>query len=420
MKNENSEPISSIHEASIGKRLLAAILDFVLGIFLWLFFSMIVMTPIADKTLHYSEFMQKGLDYQVASHLYVYEQQNDQGNYDIIEVKDFTEKINLNRDSKINSLVNKTELDPNYYLTHVYYYYTSFLTGVGVEMPNDTDKKKYDMEADGFVAPSYKENVKGTDILPKDYYTTKWFNTEILKIGGDGDKYFNCPDINVLATTKTFELKEDLDNFRNYMRNLCNNAAGDLFYRDFYAHINNNLKGIQVFIVIPPYVLTMCLLYLVVPLCFKNGETLAKKFCHLALVNKNGYSIKKRQTIFRFAVFFLWISISLFVVGIGFTSFATLGIGILIMLVATLISKTHRAPHDYAAMTLEIDTLKSVWFDSLEEETKHQKELEEKMNRYKSNKVENKNIIQIGDQIIDEKIKKEVEESRSLDKKQNK
>ncbi len=416
MKSENSESITSIYEASLGKRLLAAILDFLLAIFLWLFFSMVVMTPIANSSLHYGDYMQLGLAYQTASHLYIYEQQNDDGNYEIIEVKDYTEKINSNKESQINSLVNKTELEPIYYVTHLHYYYTSFLTGVGVEMPNNSEKKTYDMEQDHFVSPDYKDVVKDTSVLPKDYYTTSWFNKEILKIGGDGDKYFDCVDVNSLPTVKTFATEDELADCRNYMRNLCNNAAADLYYRGYYQDINNNLKGIQIFIVIPPYVLAMCLLYLVVPLCFKNGETLAKKFCHLALVNKNGYAIKKRQVIFRFFVFFLCITLSLFIMGIGITSFATLGVGIFIMFIVTLVNKSHRAPHDYAAMTIEIDTLKSVWFESKEEEERHEQELIDKMNRYKSHKVENKNIIQIGDQIIDEKLKKEIEENKKNEK----
>ena len=101
-----------------------------------------------------------------------------------------------------------------------------------------------------------------------------------------------------------------------------------------------------------------------------------------------------------------------FIVGIGLTSLATLGIGILILLIATLISKDKRAPHDYAAMTIVIDEQKSVWFDSAEEEIKYADELEAKMAKYKNTKIIDKKVIQVGSTIIDEDVKKEFEESQ--------
>ena len=106
------------------------------------------------------------------------------------------------------------------------------------------------------------------------------------------------------------------------------------------------------------------------------------------------------------------LSFSAFVVGIGLTSLATLGIGILILLLCTLISKQKRAPHDYAAMTIVVDTPKSVWFESPEEEIKYAEELEEKMAKYKNTQIIDKKVIQVGSTIIDEEVKKEFEESK--------
>jgi uncharacterized RDD family membrane protein YckC len=413
MKNENSEPLHSIVEAGIGKRLGAAILDGLVAIFLWLFLAMIVMTPIANAGLGYSANMNLGYQYQIASHLYVYQQQDDNGDISIVEVKDMTEKIDANKESQISSLTKQTNLEPAYLLSHLYYYYSSFLTGENVELPNPTSSKTYDMVEDHFVSPDYLDNVVDTQLKPAEYYTVKWFNNEILSVSDKGADYFDNTDENILATIKE---GVDADKAITFLNSLISNAQGDLYYRDYYVKINNTIKWNQAFIIIPPYISVMGILYLLIPMLSKNGETIGKKFCHLAVISKDGYSAKKRQILFRFFVFFVEISLSLFAIGVNFTSIATLGVGVFILLMATLISKSHRAPHDYAALTLEIDAQKSVWFDSPEIEQRHIDELEAKMERYKSSKVENKNIIQIGGKIIDEDLKKQVEEAQAKEK----
>ena len=413
MKSENSEPLHSIVEAGIGKRLGAATLDGLVAIFLWLFLAMIVMTPIANSAFGYSSNMNLGYQYQIASHLYVYQQQDDNGDISIVEVKDMSEKVDANKESQISSLTKQTNLEPSYLLSHLYYYYSSFLTGENVELPNPTSSKTYDMVEDHFVSPDYLDNVADTQLKPAEYYTVKWFNNEILSVKDKGADYFDNADENILAT-----IKEGVDNDKAvaYLNSLINNAQGDLYYRDYYVRINNTIKWNQVFIIVPPYIFVMGILYLLIPMLSKNGETIGKKFCHLAVISKDGYSAKKRQILFRFFVFFGEITLSLFIVGVNFTSIATLGVGVFILLMATLISKSHRAPHDYAALTLEIDVQKSVWFDSAEIEQRHSDELEAKMERYKSTKVENKNIIQIGGKIIDEDLKKQVEEAQAKEK----
>ena len=148
----------------------------------------------------------------------------------------------------------------------------------------------------------------------------------------------------------------------------------------------------------------------------KNGETLAKKFLKIALVNKDGYAIKKRQTIYRFSVFLVWSTLFAFIVGIGTSSLATLGFGYFIMFVWMLIDKKHRCPQDLLAMTQEVDANKSVWFIDAKDEQKHNDSIKAKMDRYKSTKFINNNIIQIDGKILDENLAKEVEENQKTKK----
>ncbi len=413
MKNDErviETKLKNIVGAEMYKRVFAASIDFIIAAFIWMFLAMIVMTPIANNTCQYSEKVTRGYHYQVASHLYVYEQYEADGSNKIIEVKNYTSEINNNLDSNFLSLSSANDLEPSYYLEHLRYYYLSFLTGENIELPL-SEERTYDIENDYFVAPDYKETIEG--LSKKDYYTHAWFNENILKINGDGSSFFT------IDTSGAAIVKEDSDTIttRSYLKSLIYDASKDLYYRPFYQKLNNDIKLIQAFlIIIPPFLISMILVYLVIPLCFKNGETLSKKFFHLALVNKDGYSIKKRQTVFRFLVFFFEITLSLFILGVGYTSFATCGVGIAILFACTLLNKDKRAPHDLATYTLLIDASKSVWFDSIEDENRRIEELETKMDKYKSVKIDNKNVIQVGSTIVDEDLKEQLAKENHQEK----
>lgn len=407
--NQNEGSISSIVEAHIGKRLIASILDAFIAIFIFIFLSVIILTPIANAAFSYSSCQTLGLTYQTSSHLYVVEQTTESNKKVYIDVKDYTEKLQTDFYSQIVCLSKIDNLEPIYYLEHVHYYYTSFLTGENVVMPNNTSSKTYEMEKDNFVSPSYKK-VDENGLLPKDIYTNKWFNEEILKINSEGKEFFEISDINEVAIIKTFE---DNSKVIKFLQNAINSASGDLYYQDFYKDLNNKIKLIQLFIVLPAFVITMLLIYFLPTMLFKNGETLGKKFMHLAVISKNGYSAKKRQYVYRFLVFFVEITLFTFIVGIGFTSIATLGVGVLGLFIATLINKDHRSLHDILAMTLVVDANKSVWFNSFEDEKRSIDELNERMEKYKSVKIENKNIIQVGNKIVNEDYKKIVKNKKN-------
>lgn len=406
VKEHNS--LTHIDTANLGIRVLAGLIDGFIAVFVWLFLALIIARPILDRTLHYTDTVLLGNQYQVASHLFVYQQLEDNGDVTTIEVKDYTEKMDDSKEGQFVALANNQNFQASYYVSHIHYYYTSYLTGANIEMPNNTSTKTYDMVEDHFVSPDYLTEIDGK--LPIEIYTTKFVNEEILKVNGDGGAYFETSDINVLATVK--EGMEDNKEATNFLRNACNDAAKDLYYRGYFSEVNNTIKKYQLLLVLPAYGFTMITFYLGIPLIFRNGETLGKKFLHLAVINKLGYSVKRRQIILRFFVFFIEISLSLFVMGVGFTSIATLGLGILILFVATIFVKDHRSLHDLAAMTLVIDSQKSVWFNSFDEEEKYNKELEKNMDKYRSVKVENKNIIQVGGTIIDEDLKAEIEKKQ--------
>ena len=406
MDRSKIDSMTTINEAHIMKRFVAAFLDMALAVFLFFLLSMTLMTSIANKAMGYSDLSFKYSRYQVATHLFMYQQANADSTVSLIEVKDYEKAIDPNTDSKIISIVDIDTENSTYILNHVRYYYLSYLTGKDVEMP-ESSTKTYDMVADCFVSPNYEKKVGDSDKLPIDYYTEEYFNNSILKVNEDGKDL-----VDVIDGHASFKEGVDEAAALKYIKNIAYSAQKMFYYEDYIQDLQTKAKWIQVFIFIPPYVFVMLLVYLLFPMIFKNGETLGKITMHLAVISKDGYRAKKRQIIFRFLVFFVEISLSLFIVGIGLASFITLGVGILILLVATLISKRNRSPHDYAALTVVIDGRTSVWFDDAKSEQSHVDEFNDNLSSYKEYKEINKNVIQVGGEIIDPTIKKEVEEAR--------
>lgn len=403
--------LSTIVEANIGRRLLTAIIDALFFVFIGIMLALWVFTPITNASLHYEENMALARQYEVASHLYVYRQANDDGQYVIIEVKDFTEKLDGNRNSSVNPIYGFTETDYTFYLEHLYYYYHSYLCNQDVELPNPTIIHTYDPVADNFVSPHYNEPIDG--VMPADFYTDTWFINNVLDFKDGESSYFTYDESKESFMGK-ISLKEGVSESDaiKFLKQACYNATDEFYNSDYFSHLNTIVKWSQVIIVVPSVLISYGVFYIAIPLIFKNGETLAKKFFKIGLVSSRGFQVKKRQIVFRQLLLLFMLSFSAFVVGIGLTSLATLGIGILILLLCTLISKQKRAPHDYAAMTIVVDVPKSVWFESPEEEIKYAEELEEKMAKYKNTQIIDKKVIQVGSTIIDEDVKKEFEESQ--------
>ena len=368
MKNE----LKQINNAHFAKRVLAVIMDAAVTIFVMFGFIILMFVPIADKGMHYSEKVATRLQYQVASSLFVYYEEDENKNITVYDLKDL-DKINNN--SKY-CLISDLETDDSFYLNHVKYYFLHYKTGSGVEYPAEGNPED-------FKAPNYQELIDGKS--PFEIYTNEWWEAKVA------------------------ELKTK-DAIMEY-------AFTDMAGQSYYQESNKQIKAVQLFIILPPFVLSFAIFFIVIPLIFKNGETLGKKTVHIVLINKDGYSVQKRQIVLRQILLLLYVAFFSFVVGIGFTSFATLGLGVLIYFIAAFAVKSHRSIVDFAAYTLEVDSKTSVWFkDALEEKAKDM-EIEENLQNYKKVEVENKNIIQVGSTIVNEDIKREIEEQNKEHKK---
>ena len=125
---------------------------------------------------------------------------------------------------------------------------------------------------------------------------------------------------------------------------------------------------------------TMLIFFFVIPICFKNGETIGKLIFRLGLVNKLGYRYNRLQLIPRF-LFEMAVIVLLYVFLVVFFNLMAWFIGIVTFLGLAsyglaIFTKDHKAIHDYVAGTIVIDKVHSEIFDNANHEARVQEEID--------------------------------------------
>lgn len=281
-----------------------------------------------------------------------------------------------------NISIYETENSEDYevYIEPIQYYYFNYLTGNVAEGRLASPDSNQTVVIDG----------TDTGILPKDYYTVEWYNTNVLKIGENPlDQYdtgyftyvtdesgqFIKDQIGVpkesrydadAAATLTIS-KADLVSFYGdaYIA-----AYEDLTYRDYYVSVYNQYLQIQSITLMVPVIVSLCLIYLLFPYIFKDGATVGKLAFKLGLANMDGYRVTKWRIALRPAlaiVISLIIFLGLYSVNI-YISFMVGFVPFIISWVLTLASPKKCALHDYISQTVVVDMKTSEIFkNSLEE-----------------------------------------------------
>jgi len=407
--------MKKIETAPLFRRIMSAFMDGLFGFFLYFLLVTYVTTPIARKASKYDDYVVEIYQYDVASHLFVWMQQDDTSKYNPIEVRDFTEKINNEYLQRVEEVRSVSDYSLAQKIEHLQYYYTVYLTGdlSRVEMPNNTETKTYDAVNDKFVSPHYLDKIDGK--LPSEIYTKVYFNTKIMGLAPEGEEntsaYFVYRVVDEVVDYEGLPvLKEGADETEatKFVNQLLYDATKEFYYSDYVSVLQKNVRVIQLWTYIPTYLFVVGTLYILIPMLIKDGSTLGKLSLSLCVISNNGYKAKKRQILFRQLVFLAEVSLSLFIIGFGLTSIATLGIGAVIMLVVVLCNKGRKAPHDFAAMTVVVDRKTSVFFDDAKEEEMKVKQVQENLDRLHSYEPENKNIIQVGSEIIDKDLKQKI------------
>ena len=381
-KNQNLDTKSSLKQivpANFASRILALIMDAALATFIMIGFIFLVFTPIANKAFKYEEKNGDGIRYEIASKLFVCVGGEDGKVYEIKDILNAPERASY-LDLLSYENANKTD-DLEFYRSRVKYYYLNFKTGLNVEHPEGVGEELYR-------APNYLDEIDG--VKPQDLYTEAWFN----------EKYGEITTLN--------DFKQAIVD-----------AINDFVNQDYYLKLESDVQKTKLFIIFPSFILSFSIFFIVIPIFFKNGETLGKKTLHIGLATRDGYQVQKRQVVFRQFVLLCYVFFATFCLGVRITAFATLGLGVLIYFIPTFINKNKRSPIDFLAYTLPIDTMKSVWFDNVYVEEEKNEEIDTKMKEYKQRKVDNKNLLQVGSTIVNEEAKKEMLELEKDENKKN-
>lgn len=229
------------------------------------------------------------------------------------------------------------------------------------------------------------------DTTPTLIEKNKWFNENVLLIGWDKDFdvfYYENNDIysspvNLNEDNQILSLNakvkndiifngisyhrngDNLENNQEYIVNVlkiftdtdnlngtyhiaCNNLARTSSYSSLYKSLER-ISRYEAYISIA---IGAIVYFLIIPLFFKNGETLGMKMTGIGLVNTLGYQIAKKQVFAKY----LFISIEIYI------GFFTMFLFYLVDYLLIVFTKKHRSISDYISASLMIDTKNSVWF----------------------------------------------------------
>lgn len=118
---------------------------------------------------------------------------------------------------------------------------------------------------------------------------------------------------------------------------------------------------------------SLLLVYLLVPLLFKNGQTLGKKLIRLAIISKSGLTLKPINYILRVLVGFYLIEIVGLI--ILYNLAPTLALYYFIAMIAVIMfTKNNRSIHDLISGTVCVDLDAQYLIDTFEEKATAQKE----------------------------------------------
>lgn len=136
-------------------------------------------------------------------------------------------------------------------------------------------------------------------------------------------------------------------------------------YDDVYLNLARSITGYSIFTILLSLTLSSLILYLIIPLLMKNGETIGKKLFSIGLASaRDGFKVRKSQIIIRYLSFyFIEIIVSIIAVGLPLiVSFSML-----------VFNKKGYTIHDYLAATVLVDRKKSIIYKDYEEFINHER-----------------------------------------------
>ena len=186
------------------------------------------------------------------------------------------------------------------------------------------------------------------------------------------------------ATKSYHYISESAPNFNEVIEKYKNSEI----IKEYGYKVNNlvlNIPIISIFI-------SMLILEFIVPLIFKNGQTIGMKCFHIALISKSNIKIKPIQLFTRFLfgktvlmaiIPYMCLFYSIFNMGGGL--FGTIIIALIYIINIVLLFKgNHASLSDIIASVYPVDSQQTIFYDNEEELQKalnHEKELDNKVKK---------------------------------------
>ena len=371
--------IKDIKYANLGRRVLGIIFDLIFFVIILLFLYLPVVEGYVDIGFHNKQVLNDVKAHQVYSGLFV-----DRSEEDEVPLTNV-------------SLIGREELtDDNDYFTFDSY-----------EVYLNATYNFYSNKDLSFHKELMEMIFKKTDISENEF--NYWYNTEVLNIDQSSDYDVFCLENNDLYSsplnknakvkaTITFKgekfTKNGNDNRDNqeYILSSIKIFTDTLdfpgTYQEALLHFRNTnqysnyylqLERISRYEAYIAIAIGGLIYFLIIPLFFKNGETLGMKIVRVGLVNSLEYQVSKPQVFLKNLVILAEIFLGLFTFFIVF----------LVDYIVMVFTKRHRSFSDFVAATVIIDTKNSVRFVSRAVEEKLVAQVEE--NLRKSNFVEAEN-----------------------------
>ena len=146
------------------------------------------------------------------------------------------------------------------------------------------------------------------------------------------------------------------------------NAHMDEFNKDKEAvAIRTKLDSINLLKVTMDFMVSEFLVFCLMPLILKNGQTLGKKLMKLALVSTNEVKVKGWNVFARWAVGIFAFET---MINLAFVAFFIIPLPLIVSIIMAAVSRKGMALHDYIGGTIVVDLNNTVILDSVEERRK--------------------------------------------------
>ena len=274
----------------------------------------------------------------------------DNNGYVLYNNSDF---LNLNEDH------NRPEI-----IEHLSYFYLSYLTGENV-----------DADLSASLDKDEKIRIDGIDYLPKEYYNVTYFNEVILSLPKPGEinhsPYFiyskngeenDYSKIGIIkddymedvtsGDTTIKRLKNDSELIK-YLNNIYQSSVALFFKQPSIVKAQDVMNKTNIFVLLISSVPMVLIFYCLLPLLSPFGQTLGKRFLSLAVVDDQGYQVKKWQLLLR-GIPILGVTIFIGLINNLYFQFLVPVFFLLVSIGLLVFNTRHRCLHDFMARTIVI------------------------------------------------------------------